>query len=78
MNVFDQRLARLTARHEKLITRPNEIDTDWDNGIYQRCRFPVVTAAHTPLAWRYDFDPVTNPYLMERIGVNAAFNAGSL
>ena len=78
MNTFTQRLARLTARHEELLTRPNAVDLDWDNGIYQRYRFPVVTAAHTPLTWRYDLDPITNPYLMERIGINGAFNAGAI
>jgi len=38
----------------------------------------VLTAAHTPLFWRYDLDPATNPLLMERLGINAAFNVGAM
>lgn len=78
MTDFDQRFARLSEQHEALITRKNEIDPDWDNGLYERFRYPVVTAAHTPLFWRYDLNPKTNPFLMERMGINAAFNAGAI
>ena len=39
---------------------------------------PVLTGAHAPLAWRYDLNPSTNPHLMERFGINAAFNAGAM
>jgi len=28
--------------------------------------------------WRYDLDQSTNPYLMERLGINAAFNSGAM
>src|SRR5207302_10715451 len=48
------------------------------NGVYDRYRFPVLTAAHAPLLWRYDINHTTNPYLMERFGINAAFNAGAI
>ncbi len=75
---FAIRLARLTAQHQALITRPNEVDPTWDNGVYLRYRHPAVTAAHAPLAWRFDLNPITNPRLLERIGVNAAFNAGAI
>ena len=75
---FDVRLTRLTAQQQALLTRPNAVDSGWDNGVYQRYCFPVVTAAHAPLAWRYDLNPATNPFLMERLGVNGAFNAGAV
>lgn len=75
---FDQRFARLSEQHASLINRKNEVDPDWDNGLYERFRYPVVTAAHTPLFWRYDLNPKTNPFLMERMGINAAFNAGAI
>jgi 4-O-beta-D-mannosyl-D-glucose phosphorylase len=78
MTTFDQRLKFLTAQHEALITRPNEIDHSYSNGIYERYRYPIVTAAHAPLFWRYDLNPQTNPSLMERIGVNGAYNAGAI
>ncbi len=76
--LFDRRVRALTARYEALITRPNPVDPAWDNGLFDRYAYPVVTNEHVPLFWRYDFDPATNPYLMERLGVNAAFNAGAV
>ena len=58
----------------KKVNKPEEIG----NGIYKRYLNPVITAEHTPLNWRYDFDPQKNPFLMERFGINAAFNAGAI
>jgi 4-O-beta-D-mannosyl-D-glucose phosphorylase len=78
MSTFATRLARLTAQHEALVTRPNEPDPDFYNGIYERYRHPVLTAAHVPLHWRYDLNPATNPHLMERMGINAVFNPGAI
>ena len=49
-----------------------------ENGIFERYKYPILTAAHTPLEWRYDLNPETNPYLMERIGVNATMNSGAI
>jgi 4-O-beta-D-mannosyl-D-glucose phosphorylase len=48
------------------------------NGWFRRYRYPVLTAAHTPLFWRYDLDPATNPLFLERLGINAAFNVGAM
>ncbi|NBW34866.1 MAG: glycosidase [Cytophagia bacterium] len=67
----------LFQSQEKLITRKN-IPTTESNGIYQRYQYPVLTAAHAPIFWRYDLNHETNPYLMERQGVNATFNAGAI
>jgi 4-O-beta-D-mannosyl-D-glucose phosphorylase len=78
MRDFQTRLARLQAAYDVLVTRKNEIDPRWSNGIFERYKHPVATAAHVPLFWRYDLDPQTNPYLLERIGVNAAFNTGAI
>ena len=75
---YDQRSARLLQGHEALLQRKNSIDSSWDNGVFLRFNDPVVTAAHAPLEWRYDFSPERNPYLMERMGMNAAFNAGAI
>ena len=74
---FNRTLKSLMARHEALLRRPN-IKVNVGNGVYDRYANPVVTAAHTPLSWRYDFNSDTNPYLMERIGINAAFNSGAI
>lgn len=78
MSEFQQRLARLEAAHEALINRKNRVDPRWSNGLFERYLYPVATGAHAPIFWRYDLDPQTNPYLLERIGVNAAFNSGAL
>jgi 4-O-beta-D-mannosyl-D-glucose phosphorylase len=78
MSTFETRLARLQAEHDALITRPNRVDARWDNGVFERWEHPVVTGAHTPLFWRYDLDPRTNPFLMERQGINGAFNPGAM
>lgn len=64
-------------RQEALLSRRNE-KTDFYNGIYDRYRYPVLTREHIPLTWRYDLNPETNPYFMERLGVNAVMNAGAI
>ncbi|MBT0586821.1 glycoside hydrolase family 130 protein [Alteromonas oceanisediminis] len=75
--IFTKRLELLESDHKQLLTRRNEIQ-GLGNGIYDRWQYPVITAEHIPLNWRYDLDQRTNPYLMERLGVNAAFNAGAI
>ncbi|MGB8357431.1 MAG: glycosidase [Bacteroidales bacterium] len=77
MNNFKLRLAQLTDAHEELITRRNK-KIEPGNGIFWRYENPVLTGAHAPLTWRYDLNPSTNPHLMERFGINAAFNAGAM
>lgn len=71
------RLSALRADHEALLRRANAPQAS-GNGVYQRHIHPVITAAHTPLEWRYDLNPQTNPFIMERLGVNATFNAGAM
>lgn len=78
MNDFYARLERLEAAYEELVTRKNQIDTRWSNGLFDRYRYPVATGAHAPIFWRYDLDPQSNPHLIERLGVNAAFNTGAM
>lgn len=74
---FNSRLKKLLAEHKKLIIKKNKKQAK-SNGVYDRYVNPVLTAEHAPIHWRYDFDPKTNPYLMERLGVNAAFNSGAM
>jgi 4-O-beta-D-mannosyl-D-glucose phosphorylase len=74
---FKQRLTRLTDEQQKLIAKPNEI-AGTGNGIFNRYKYPALTAAHTPINWRYDLDANSNPHLMERFGINAVFNAGAI
>ncbi len=73
---FNERLVDLTWNHEQLIARPNEPLEG--NGVYERYKYPILTAEHAPLFWRYDLDEQTNPYLMERFGIHATLNAGAI
>ena len=68
----------LNARYEALIARPNAVDDSRYNGIYERWIHPVLTREHIPPFWMYDPDPVSNPYMMQRMGINAVFNSGAL
>jgi 4-O-beta-D-mannosyl-D-glucose phosphorylase len=74
---FKERLADLEEAYALLIDINNEID-GLGNGVFDRYKYPVITAQHAPITWKYDLDPATNPYLMERFGINAAFNAGAI
>jgi 4-O-beta-D-mannosyl-D-glucose phosphorylase len=74
---FEERLSALENAYHELITKPNEV-AGIGNGIYNRYINAILTAAHAPVFWKYDLNPQTNPYLMERFGINAAFNAGAI
>ena len=74
---FNERLQRLYNDHHVFTSRKNE-PVSRGNGLFSRWRFPVVTAEHIPISWRYDLNAQSNPYLMERAGVNATFNAGAI
>ncbi|MDE6108849.1 MAG: glycosidase, partial [Muribaculaceae bacterium] len=77
MDIFEKRKKEVTERFEALLSRKNE-PVAGGNGVYTRYKNPVVTAEMAPLTWRYDFNPETNPYFMERIGVNATLNSGAI
>ncbi len=64
-------------KYEKIVSRKN-VKSDFYNGIFDRYEYPVLTREHIPVEWKYDLNPETNPYFMERLGVNAVFNAGAL
>ena len=74
---FTERIKEIRAHHDQLLTRTNE-PLPWGNGIYEKYRYPILTAEHTPLEWRYDFSEQDNPYLMQRIMMNAVLNAGAI
>ncbi|MCG6919682.1 MAG: glycosidase, partial [Acidobacteria bacterium] len=74
---FEKTLRRKIDRHLELIERKNRRVKD-GNGVVDRWEHPVLTADHTPLFWRYDLDRERNPLLLERLGVNAAFNVGAI
>ena len=70
------KLNLLRKEHEELLSKKNH--TVYVGGVYEKYENPILTAAHAPLEWRYDLDPATNPFLMERIGIHAAFNSGAI
>lgn len=74
---FNDRLAKLITEQNQLLAREN-VKLESANGVYERYKYPVLTKDHTPLFWRYDLDCRTNPYLMERMGINATFNSGAI
>ena len=73
---FEDKLKVLVKDHEALLKRKNR--AVYVNGVYERYEFPVLTAAHAPLFWRYDLDEGTNPFLEERFGIHATFNSGAI
>ncbi len=76
MDLFNYRRDLVETRYEALVRRVN-IPLE-GNGVYTRYQYPVVTAGSVPPLWKYDYNPATNPFFMERIGVNATLNAGAL
>ncbi len=75
---YKKRLRELFDEHEKLINKKNKRIEKNYNGIYYRYKRPVITAQHIPVLWKYDLNPDTNPFLMQRLGINATFNAGAM
>ena len=73
---WKSQLDTLRAEHEKLLALKNE--AVYVNGVYERYKNPILTAAHAPIEWRYELDEKTNPFLMERIGIHAVFNSGAI
>lgn len=76
-SIYNERKTELTARYEKLIARPNQ-KISFGNGIYDRYQYPLLTAEHAPLIWKYDFNPESNPFFSERLGINGVFNPGAI
>ncbi len=75
--LFDENKAKVMKRYEEIVSRKN-IKSDFYNGIYDRYAYPVLTRDHIPPFWKYDMNPETNPYFMERLGVNAVMNSGAI
>lgn len=74
---YQERKIYIETTYLQLLNQPNEPLPSM-HGLFQRYRYPILTAEHIPLSWRYDFSPENNPYLLERIGVNAVLNAGAI
>ncbi len=74
---FGAKVIQLLRRHDAFLARRNALAKN-GNGLFDRYRYPVLTAEHTPIMWRYGLDYQKNPHLMERMGINATFNSGAI
>ena len=74
---YQEKVQALRQRHEALLQRKNQV-MEGGNGIYEKYVYPILTAEHTPLEWKYDFNEQDNPFLMQRIMMNAVLNAGAI
>lgn len=77
MKNFETRQQLVQKEYEALIQQKNT-KISLGNGIYDRYTLPILTAKHIPIFWRYDLNPQSNPFLIERFGFNAVFNAGAI
>jgi 4-O-beta-D-mannosyl-D-glucose phosphorylase len=75
--IFENRKAAIEKAHQELLAKSNN-ELFSTNGIYSRYAHPILTREHVPLHWRFDYNPETNPFFMERIGFNATFNSGAI
>lgn len=75
--LFEENKAMVMQRYEEVVNRKN-VKSDFYNGIYDRYEYPVLTRDHIPPFWKFDMNPETNPYFMERLGVNAVMNSGAI
>ena len=74
---YQEKVQALRQRHEALLQRKNQV-VEGGNGIYEKYVYPILTAEHIPLEWKYDFNEKDNPFLMQRIMMNAVLNAGAI
>ena len=77
MSGFKEKYTEAVRQYEERLARKNE-ETSFYNGIYRRYKYPVLTREHAPLLWRYDLNMDTNPFFMERLGINAVLNSGAI
>ena len=75
--MFEKKCKEIMEAYEQVVTRKN-VKSDFYNGVFDRYEYPVLTRDHIPPFWKYDMNPETNPYFMERLGVNAVFNSGAI
>ena len=75
--MIHEKYYELKVKQEALLNKKNE-KSDFYNGIFDRYVNPVLTRDMIPLHWKYDLDKETNPYFMERLGVNAVMNSGAI
>ncbi|MBP5660956.1 MAG: glycosidase [Lachnospiraceae bacterium] len=75
--MIHEKYYELKVKQEALLNKKNE-KSDFYNGIFDRYENPVLTRDMSPLHWKYDLNKETNPFFMERLGVNAVMNSGAI
>ncbi|NNK75426.1 MAG: glycosidase, partial [Maribacter sp.] len=70
-------IKQLYKEHISLVIRKN-IEIQHSSNLFKKYKYPILTGAHVPLHWRYDLNKESNPFLLERLGINAVFNAGAI
>ena len=66
----------MQTEYERTVTMKNAVAST--NGVWERYRYPVLTAAHAPLFWRYDLNPESDSHPEEIFGINGTFNSGAI
>jgi len=74
---MNKEILHIIEEQERLLSRKNEMISK-SNGVFNRYKYPVLTAGHIPFNWRYDLNPATNRFMMERLQMNAVMNSGAI
>jgi len=75
---FYKKLEEIQTQHHLFLERKNKKLKQKPGRPFDRYKFPVLTSEHIPLTWKYDFNEKTNPFLLERFGINAVLNPGAI
>ena len=76
--MINEKYYEMLKKQEAFLSRKNKINEDFYNGIYDRYEYPILTRDSIPLIWKYDINKETNPFFMERLGINCVFNSGAI
>ena len=76
--MINEKYYEMLKKQEAFLSRKNKINEDFYNGIYDRYEYPILTRDSLPLTWKYDINKETNPFFMERLGINCVFNSGAI
>ena len=76
--MIHEKYFEMKKAQEKFLSRKNKVSKAFYNGIYERYENPVLTRDSVPLTWKYDLCKETNPFFMERLGLNAVMNSGAI
>ena len=76
--MINEKYYEMLKKQEAFLSRKNKINEDFYNGTYDRYEYPILTRDSLPLTWKFDINKETNPFFMERLGINCVFNSGAI